>query len=83
MKSLKLVLAAALLVGAVSCTGGSDKKEPAGPTYDFKTCVDKFMEMAGPGADDGDRHSAEMACQPCSMPGGQMACKKIIESFGP
>jgi hypothetical protein len=83
MKTLKILACLTIMVFTLACTVPSTNKDGTPKKkYDFDTCVQKYMELSGPSADDGDKHSGEMMCAPCSMPGGRMNCKKIIESMG-
>ena len=83
MKVFRILVCMVLLVSFSGCdaaldflTGGETEQSKK---YNFENCVDVNMKFMGPNADDGDRHSVEMMCQPCAMPGGLQACKKIVD----
>ena len=84
MKVLRLLVCALLLASMCSCfsSGGGDDNKQGKIKYNFSTCVKLYMEMAGPNADDGDRHSGEMMCSPCEL-GNARACKAIIDEMLP
>ena len=79
MRIVIIVACAFLLMGAFSCK--QMLQTPDSGKYTFEKCVEKSMKLSGPNPDDGDRHSAEMMCAPCSMPGGGLNCKKLIEDM--